>query len=115
MRGGLTFGMALLAGLGLAGCGADTGGKRPVSGTITLKGQLLNEGTINFAAKDSAGGFGGALIKDGKFAIPAQHGLTPGLYQVRISSPEKRALSPRRQRRGRPRRRPRTGCRRNST
>lgn len=92
MRGELAFGAALLIAMGVVGCGAETGGRRPVSGKITLKGQPIDEGTIQFMAKDGAGGFGGAPIKDGQYEIPAKHGLTPGAYEVRISAPEKRSL-----------------------
>jgi len=72
----------------LAGCAPDTGGRLPVTGTISLKGQPIDQGTINFSAKPGTeGGFAGALIQDGKYSIPASQGLMPGIYQVRISAP----------------------------
>ena len=73
------------------GCGGDSSGRQAVSGSITLKGQPLDEGTINFAAKPPAEGFAGALIKDGKYNISAEQGLLPGVYEVRITAPEKGA------------------------
>lgn len=73
----------------LGGCAPDVGGRLAVSGTIKLKGQPIDEGTINFSARPGAeGGFAGAPIRDGRYEIPAAQGLTPGVYQVRISAPE---------------------------
>jgi hypothetical protein len=71
------------------GCGGDSSGRQAVSGKITLKGQLLDEGTINFSARPPGEGFAGALIQKGEYSIPAEQGLLPGSYEVRISSPEK--------------------------
>jgi hypothetical protein len=76
----------------LAGCGGNAGGKLAVSGAVSIKGQPIDEGTINFSPKDNGpGSFAGALIKYGKYSIPAEQGLLPGAYAVRISAPEKQA------------------------
>jgi hypothetical protein len=69
------------------GCGPDTGDKLPVSGTVTLKGQPIAHGTINFEAK-SGGTFSGGLINEGKYSVPTESGLEPGTYIVRISAAE---------------------------
>ncbi len=82
-------GTVLLA-LASIGCSrADRSGRLPISGTVTLKGQPLDRGTIEFSpAGPDTKSMSGATITDGKFAIPAQQGLTPGTYRVRISSSE---------------------------
>jgi hypothetical protein len=84
----LVLALSALAISFLAGCGEETGGKLPVSGTITLKGQPIADGSIQF---ESASAFTGAAIKDGKYQIPAAQGLLPGTYTVRISAPESTA------------------------
>ncbi len=66
------------------GCNSqDTGGRLPVSGKVTLKGDPLKSGTIEFDSPDSRSG---ASIVDGEYTIPAPQGLTPGKYTVRVSS-----------------------------
>ena len=83
MRLGSTA-LFMLVGFSIAGCGTSDG-RLPVSGTITLKGQPVTEGTINFQSEDGATMSGG-LIKDGKYEVPAVKGLPPGKYIVRISA-----------------------------
>ncbi len=76
------------AGLLLAGCGEETAGKLPVSGTITIKGAPVDAGTINFFSQPPTPDcFTGALITDGKYSVPAVQGLLPGTYRVQISAP----------------------------
>jgi hypothetical protein len=73
-----------------AGCGGAAQ-RLPIHGTVTYKGQPLAAGTITFTPK--ADGplertMEGALITDGKYAIPADKGLFPGSYHVSISAVE---------------------------
>jgi hypothetical protein len=76
------------------GCGAEAGSRRAVSGTVTFNGAPLDRGTITFTAtSDSGGERGGALIDNGKYELPAAHGLEPGTYRVEISSPEESTSS----------------------
>lgn len=66
------------------GCsGAETGGRLPVSGKVTVKNEPLKSGSIEFDSPDSRSG---ASIVDGSYTIPAPQGLMPGKYTVRISS-----------------------------
>jgi hypothetical protein len=81
----------LLAG----GCGDSTGGRQEISGTVTLKGQPLDEGFIQFlpldnASPDQLATRSGAMIQNGKYLIPKEKGLVPGKYRVVISSGEKK-------------------------
>ncbi|QDU38610.1 hypothetical protein Mal4_29390 [Maioricimonas rarisocia] len=74
-----------------SGCGdSNPLGRQPVSGTITLNGQPLERGTIEFSPKES-GTASGASIQDGAYAIPADKGLPPGEYLVRISAADEEA------------------------
>jgi hypothetical protein len=69
------------------GCSQGGDGRQAVSGTIKMKGQPLEAGTINFTAKDSSvGSFSGATITKGEYSIPKEQGLLPGTNIVRISA-----------------------------
>jgi hypothetical protein len=91
---GLFLGFVVSA--GLAGCGSgDDLPRKAVSGTVTLGGQPLAEGRIQFApvspdAKVDAGG----EIKNGQFSIPRDQGPTPGDYRVMITSAVPRKAGP---------------------
>lgn len=83
-----TVGAALLTmavGLTIVGCGADTGGRVPLAGQVTLDGTPLDRGTIEFHSS-GGGSVSGGAIRDGRFEIPAAQGVTPGSYEVRIYS-----------------------------
>lgn len=72
----------------LAGCGApDPLQRQQVSGEVSLKGTPIAEGTIEFSPVGE-GTASGAMIEAGKFTIPANKGLPPGDYIVRISAYE---------------------------
>lgn len=79
--------LAVLAGVALlTGCGGSATDRQAVSGTVTLKGSPLDQGTIQFIPKAKEGAFSGANIENGKYRIAAAQGLVPGQYEVRISS-----------------------------
>ncbi len=75
-------------------CGCRSGDDLPrqeVSGTVTLNGQPLETGSIQFqpaSDADAAGAVtgGGALISNGRYQIERDKGLTPGNYKVMIFS-----------------------------
>jgi len=71
----------------LSGCGspADPLQRQEVTGEVSLEGSPIAEGTIEFSPVAEGTG-SGAMIEDGKFTIPAQKGLPPGEYIVRISA-----------------------------
>jgi len=72
---------------GFVGCGADTGGRLGVTGTVKLKGQPLDRGTIEFHSQPPAQTVvSGSTIQNGAFSVPAEQGLVPGRYIVRISA-----------------------------
>jgi hypothetical protein len=75
----------------LGGCGAaDDGlGRRAVSGMVTLDGQPLAAGSIQFEPQAGNTGTivsGGGVILGGLYQIPRDKGLCPGKYKVSISS-----------------------------
>lgn len=85
-RGATSCILAILL-LGFAACGPDHG-YQSLAGRVRLNGEDLKEGTIQFyTTGEPAEVCAGAVIKDGKYEVPRDHGLKAGAYQVRISSP----------------------------
>jgi hypothetical protein len=79
----------VLTALALGACDRATDDlpRHAVSGRVTLNGQPLAQGMIQFqpAAGPGAGSMsGGCLIKDGSYSIPRDQGLVPGNYKVAI-------------------------------
>ncbi|QDV38861.1 hypothetical protein [Tautonia plasticadhaerens] len=71
----------------LAGCsGGDELPREAVSGEVTLGGEPLSEGMIQFEPSGGQATGGGAVIRDGSYEIPGDTGLVPGSYRVSISS-----------------------------
>lgn len=69
------------------GCGGPTDGRITVSGTVTIDGAPLQEGTVTFYKGESASGVG--IIEGGKFTVSQSgdtQGMEPGEYQVAIQS-----------------------------
>ncbi|MCA9162876.1 MAG: hypothetical protein KDA59_13615 [Planctomycetales bacterium] len=80
------LGFILLAVVAFSGCGGeDYGDRQAVRGNVTFKGSPLDQGTIQFTPK-SGSTFGAAEIKNGQYEIPVEGGLSPGAYEVRVSS-----------------------------
>jgi len=76
----------LLFGLVFSGCNkADPLNRQEVSGKVTLNGEPLAHGTIEFSPVED-GIMSGASIESGTFSIPKEKGLSPGAYIVRISA-----------------------------
>ena len=70
-----------------AGCGeSDPLGRRPVSGTVTLDGQPLADGTVSFQPTGEGTTSSGAVIAAGKYAIARDRGLPQGKYRVVINA-----------------------------
>jgi len=71
------------------GCSEKSDGlpREAVSGTVTLDGQPLQKGLIQFLPSSQKEVMsGGAVIDGGKFSIARNEGLLPGTYRVEISS-----------------------------
>jgi hypothetical protein len=80
----------------VGGCGDSAGGRQEISGTVTLRGQPLDQGIIEFHPLDNPSSDqlvtkSGAMIKDGKYLIPKAQGLVPGKYRVVLSSGDQKA------------------------
>lgn len=81
-------GILLVAGIGaamLSGCGGADIDRVGVSGTVTLDGQPLENGSILFLPKGE-GPSAGTQIENGRFAIAPSDGPSPGNYRVEIRS-----------------------------
>ncbi|MFM7070663.1 MAG: hypothetical protein ACKO38_02575 [Planctomycetota bacterium] len=73
----------------LVGCGGGSvDGRYGLTGKVTLKGQPLAKGTIEFSASQGGGPLTGGTIENGQYTIAAESGLKPGTYTVKISSVE---------------------------
>lgn len=74
-----------------AGCWSSSN-RQKVTGVVTLKGQHLDEGTIEFRplseepSAENPTTTAGAVISNGSYEIPAEYGLVPGKYKVLITS-----------------------------
>jgi hypothetical protein len=68
----------------LAGCGASDTGRHEVSGTVTYRGEPVDEGVIGFEPLDGQGTRDGATILNGVYRIPREKGLVPGRYRVSV-------------------------------
>lgn len=89
-RGVMAYRALVLPILGLVllgafwGCSRNPQNRQAVSGSVTLDGAPLAQGSIRFQA-EKAGGIGsGALVTDGQYSIPTDKGLTAGKYKVMI-------------------------------
>ncbi len=65
-----------------AGCGGST--KQAVEGTVTLDGHPLTEARILFIPEMPGLKKTGSVIKAGKYRLPADVGLVPGVYRVQV-------------------------------
>jgi hypothetical protein len=70
----------------VCGCGESYDGREAISGTVTLKGEPLASGGIQFEPLDNQGTNGGSGIANGQFEMEQKYGLKPGRYLVRITS-----------------------------
>jgi hypothetical protein len=81
------FGAAALAIPGAPGCrpGSDGIDRRAVSGSVTLDGKPLATGSITFNPT-GPGPSAGGMITDGRYAIAAPEGPSPGPHLVSVFS-----------------------------
>lgn len=80
----LTFAVAC------AGCSGGGVQRAEVSGTVTLNGELVREGSINFfPTKGNTGPEAGGAILDGKFHIPRAKGPVVGMNRVELRAFQK--------------------------
>jgi len=84
---GLTLGTVVV--MKLPGC-SRSDGRLAVSGAVSIDGKPIESGSIRFQPADLQKATGsGSIVRDGKYSIPAEHGLTPGKYQVSVQASEK--------------------------
>ena len=87
------FAIMLVRGV-VAGCGKSD--RHGLSGKVTLKGDLLRSGSIQFesVAGQSPAFSTGAVIKEGAFFVPDSSGIPPGDYRVIINAAAAPTLIP---------------------
>ncbi len=74
----------------MVGCGKDDGlGRKAISGSVTLDGAPVGNGSISFEPQGSESTISsGGVIQDGKYALEKKNGLPVGKYRVRINIPK---------------------------
>ncbi|MDR1053361.1 MAG: hypothetical protein LBL39_04220 [Planctomycetaceae bacterium] len=84
--------MSLCIVAGIIGCNnSNPQGRIAIDGTVSLNGQPLTQGNVEFISQPNATPslITGCDIKDGKFTLPAEHGLIDGqTYTVRFRAIE---------------------------
>lgn len=74
----------------LIGCSKNPQGRKEIRGSVTLKGEPIESGSIFFESigtqKERTSS--GSTIRDGQYKIPTPKGLVPGEYAVRIVAVE---------------------------
>jgi hypothetical protein len=76
------------------GCSPSFGGRKAIKGSVKLKGEPINDGTIDFfPAEGNQATKSGAQILKGSYKIPAEFGLLPGKYRVSITAGDGRTRS----------------------
>jgi hypothetical protein len=68
------------------GCGGDSLGRQPLSGSVNVNGAPLEKGTVSFQPVDK-GMPGGGKVSGGKYSIARKDGLPVGKYRVGINAP----------------------------
>ena len=70
-----------------SGCGGPDTGRLGMSGTVTLDGNPLSEGTIElYPLRGTGGPASGGDISNGRFAIAPAKGLFAGSFRVEIKA-----------------------------
>lgn len=58
-----------------------------LSGTISIQGKPMNKGIVRFISLDPDKPTSyGSFVKNGRYQVPAEYGITPARYQVEFSS-----------------------------
>lgn len=74
------------------GCGGSGGGgsdgRLAISGSVHYKNEPVQNGSIEFVPHPGVKTTSGSPITNGRFSIPADKGLEPGAYTVKISAME---------------------------
>lgn len=78
--------LAMTSAVLVAGCSDPNEGRMEVSGTVQLKGSPLKDGIVLFEALDGQDTGGSAQITAGNYHLPAESGLKPGKYLVRVTA-----------------------------
>jgi len=69
-----------------SGCSDPYAGRYAISGTVTLKGEPLKGGIVQFEPAEKQDTSSGAPIADGKYSIDRKKGLKAGKYRIRVTA-----------------------------
>jgi hypothetical protein len=84
-------GILLLIAIGLvSGCGPHSD-RLAITGKVTLNGEPLDGGSIQFTSLGEKKMNGGAMVNGGAYKIAQEKGLLPGKYHVEINAPDNAA------------------------
>ena len=76
------------------GCGdKDPQNRQALSGRVSMNGDPLDAGIVEFSPQGQGSISSGALIKNGQYAIESSKGLPPGKYLVRLYAAAKSSSS----------------------
>lgn len=77
----------IIVSISIVGCGQPDS-REGLSGEVTLKGELLKSGSIQFESVEGQSPVfsTGAMIRDGAFTVPGKSGLPAGKYRVMINA-----------------------------
>ncbi|MFG0332897.1 MAG: hypothetical protein ACF8TS_05995 [Maioricimonas sp. JB049] len=79
--------IAVVAAL-VSGCGGGSDGRVTASGTVSLDGQPLPDGSVTFF-DENGGSAGVGIIENGRFSVSeasSSTGIQPGTYKVAVQS-----------------------------
>lgn len=72
------------------GCGRGGVDRCAINGSVTMTGEPVDGGNIQFAPLTvGQGSASGAVVQAGRYSVPRESGLVAGKYRVRIYWPEK--------------------------
>lgn len=90
----LSRAVVLAAAFGLTGCG-DGLYRQAVSGSVSFQGTPVKSGSVVFVPIDaSVKTTGGSAVRDGRYAISQELGLSPGKYRVSFTAMDKEVFGP---------------------
>jgi hypothetical protein len=77
---------AVACAVAVGGCGGDSLGRQPVSGSVKVDGAPLENGNVRFEPVDK-GLPAGSKVSGGTYSIARKDGPSPGKYRVVIHAP----------------------------
>lgn len=80
--------------VGLSGCGGDGINRQPVSGSLTFNNAPIKYGSIRFEPAEKQVTTASGSIKEGRYEIKRDAGLSPGKYKVWVQAFDRSGETP---------------------